>query len=357
MNSDKAPIRVGLLGYGLAGKVFHAPLIAAEPSLRLVAVSSSQNEAVRADWPDVSVSPDARALATHPAIDLVVVATPNHTHAELTRAALQAGKDVVVDKPFAVSLSEARELVDLAKRVKKTLTVFHNRRWDSDFLTVRKAIEANMIGRIVHFESHIDRYRPVVRDRWRERPGPGSGLWFDLGPHLVDQTLQLFGLPEVVMASMDAQRASASTDDWAHVVLEFDRMRAVLHASTLAAGGSHRFTVHGETGSLVKAKADQQEAQIVSGMKPGDAGWGQDDDALLIFDADGDARTRHATPGDQRQFYATLARALSAKDAAPVAPHHAIAVMAVIEAAIVSASEKRAVPLALTRDEREAWAT
>jgi predicted dehydrogenase len=355
MHSNDGRLRVGLLGYGFAGKIFHAPLISAEPSLQLVAVSSSDRERVHADLPEVEVSADARSIATSDLVDLVVVATPNDSHAPLARAALEAGKSVVVDKPFAVDLVEAGELVSLAERHDRTLTVFHNRRWDSDFLTVRRAIDNQVVGNVTHFESRIDRYRPDVRDRWRERPGPGSGLWFDLGPHLIDQAMQLFGPPDTVIASMACQRSGSQTDDWAHVILEFGQRRAVLHASLMAAGGTPRFMVHGERGSLVKQKADQQEAQILAGLRPGDADWGRDDDPLKVFDADGSESSIDATPGDQRNFYSGLAQALIRGMPAPVSPLHALTVMAVLEAAATSARTKTAVSLALNEKERASW--
>ncbi|MBK6304612.1 MAG: Gfo/Idh/MocA family oxidoreductase, partial [Gemmatimonadetes bacterium] len=179
------PLNVALVGYGFAGRVFHAPLIAAVEGLRLHTIVSSQGSLVREQWPDVRVVPSlAEALADR-GIDLVVLATPNAVHAEQAHAALDAGKHVVVDKPFTVTVAEAESVVAHAERVGRVLSVFHNRRWDSDFLTVRKLIAEGALGEVTYFESRFDRYRPVVRDRWRERAGAGAGLWYDLGPHLV----------------------------------------------------------------------------------------------------------------------------------------------------------------------------
>ena len=184
-----APIRVGLIGYGYAGRVFHAPLIAATDGIELVAVASSRAEAVREALGDVAVAPTPEALIARDDIELVVVATPNDTHASLALAALAGGKHVVVDKPFALSLDEAAPVVAAAERAGRVLAVFHNRRFDSDFLSVQAAIARGDVGEVVHFESHFDRYRPQVRDRWRERAGGGGGIWYDLGPHLIDQAL------------------------------------------------------------------------------------------------------------------------------------------------------------------------
>lgn len=354
MTLHEGPIRVGLIGYGYAGRTFHAPLIGATAGLQLVAVASSDAGKVRVDLPDVEVVGDPLALAGAGGVDLVVIASPNDTHVRLARAALDAGKGVVVDKPLTVDLADARDLADQAERLGLLLSVFHNRRWDSDFLGVKQAIDDGMLGRVTHFESHIDRYRPQVRDRWREGSGSGSGIWFDLGPHLVDQALQLFGLPDRVQANLASQRTGALTDDWAHVVLEYDVRRVVLHAGMLVAGGSNRFVVHGETGSLVKRRPDQQEAQLVAGMRPGAPGWGADPDDMLFYDATGAEQTVASVGGDQRRYYMQIAKALTGRAANPVPPAQAVATMAVIEAAILSARSGRVVDMQFTAAERAA---
>ncbi|MGC9270885.1 MAG: oxidoreductase [Acidiphilium sp.] len=347
-------IRVGLVGYGFAGQIFHAPLIQAVRGLSLVAIASSNAGKVHADLPAVTVHETLGAMITDDDIDLVIVATPNETHAPLSRLALQAGKHVVVDKPFALDLDEARDLLRVAEQANRNLWVFHNRRWDSDYLSVKTAIEAGVVGSVVHFESKIDRFRPVVRDRWRERAQPGGGIWFDLGPHLIDQTLQLFGLPDGVMASLARQRDGARIDDWAHVVLTYGERRVVLQGAMLVAGGSARFIVHGTGGSLVKLKPDPQESQLLAGMRPGERGWGLDRDALVVYGSEGE-RSVPATPGDQRRFYELVAAALRGEGAGPVRPIEALAVMAVLEAGAMSARNGVTARLALTDAERAAW--
>lgn len=355
MTTQSHAIRVGLIGYGFAGKTFHAPLLNAEPGLDLVVVASSDASKVHADLPNVVVIDDPLAMATQQ-VDLIVIASPNDTHAPLARAALAAGKHLVVDKPFTLHLAEARLLAELAEEKGRLLSVFQNRRWDSDFLSIRQGIGDGLVGSVKHFESHIDRFRPTVRQRWREVDGPGSGLWFDIGPHLVDQALQLFGLPDRVSASLAMQREGSQTDDWAHVVLEYGRSRrAILHASALAAGGAHRFVVHGDKGSLVKREPDQQEPQLLAGMKPGEPGWGADADDLLYYDGSGVGRAIPATNGDQRSYYGGIAAALRGEAPNPVTPAEAIAVMAVIEAAFTSARSGLAVEPQLTARERAAW--
>jgi len=345
---SSSPIRAGLIGYGYAGKTFHALLIAATPGLELACVASSDAPKVHADWPQVEVVADAQTLIARDDIDLVVIASPNDTHAPLARAALRAGKHAVVDKPFALDLDEARAVIAAAHENNRLLSVFHNRRWDSDFLGVKQAIADGLLGRVVHFESHIDRFRPEVRARWREGAGPGAGLWFDLGPHLIDQALQLFGLPARVQANFARQRTGALSDDWVHVVLDYaGGLRAILHASMLVAGGSPRFIVHGERGSLIKHDADRQEAQLKAGVMPGTDDWGIDPDAMLLHqDADAAPRRILAPRGDQRQYYVGIERAVRGLGPNPVTPDEALAVMNILETAQRSAREGRSLPIA-----------
>lgn len=348
-------IRVGIVGYGFSARTFHAPLIGATAGLALSVVASRDPAKVHADLPDVAVVADPLELVNSSDVDLVVIASPNDTHLQLASAALSAGKHVVVDKPFTLTLADARYLVTAAHRNHCLISSFQNRRWDSDFLSVKAAIVGGLVGRVVHFESHFDRYRPEVRQRWRESDRPGGGVWFDLGPHLVDQALQLFGLPNRVQASFARQRAGSLVEDWSHVVLEYSARRIILHAAMLAAGGFHRFLVHGTEGSVVKRKADRQEAQLIAGMKPGDHGWGVDADDMLFFDGSGTCTERRALPGDQRSFYRSITAALRGEAPNPVTPAQILGVMAVIEAAVFSAHLGAAVELALDAHERGAF--
>lgn len=343
MTRATPPLRVALIGYGFAGRVFHAPLIRAVPGLSLDFVASRDAAKVHADLPGVEVVGDPVSAATDPRVDLVVIATPNDSHVPLARAALMAGRNVVVDKPLALSLADARELAAVAAGAGRLLSVFQNRRWDSDFLAVRQAVQDGLVGELMHLESRIERHRPQVKDRWREAAGPGSGVLWDLGPHLVDQAMQLLGRPDSVYADLAAQRSGAQSDDWAHLVLAFGPRRAVLQIGMLAAGGSTRFLVHGTRGTIVKAMPDPQEAQLLAGVRPGDAEWGADNDALLVFHGDGPARRMPVPRGDQSRYYAAVCDALQGRGDNPVTPAQAVAVMAVLEAAVVAAREGRAV--------------
>jgi predicted dehydrogenase len=262
----------------------------------------------------------------------------------------------VVDKPFTITVDEARNLANFAREKGVLLSVFQNRRWDSDFLTVQNAIRGDLLGRIVLFESRIDRYRPEVRDRWREIPGPGAGLLYDLGPHLIDQTLLLFGIPDSVQATLAKQRRGARTDDFFQLVLRYGEMIATLEAGSLVSGGSARFSVHGDRASVVKHKPDIQEDQLRAGVTPDSPDWGADpDDAILYDGATGDVRALKTARGDQRGYYVALREALLGRAPNPVPPEQGATVMAIIEAALRSDEEGRRVVPDLTKEERVAY--
>jgi predicted dehydrogenase len=341
-------LRVGLIGYGYAGKTFHAPLIAAVPALELAAVASSDAAKVHADWPGVTVHATPAELVARDDIDLVVIATPNDTHHPLARDALLAGRHVVVDKPFTVKLDDARELAALARERGRLLSVFHNRRWDGDFLTLKRLVDDGALGRVVEMSSRHDRWRPEVRQRWRESAGPGAGLWFDLGPHLVDQALQLFGHPRGITLQRDLTREGALADDWFHAHLRYDRLHVHLHASMLAADSAPRFTLHGTGGSFVKEGLDAQEDALKAGARPTwppQAGWGVDPGLATRVTRAGDGTVVHEfvamQPGAHQAYFAAVAAAIRGEAPNPVQPEEALAVMELIELGIRSAAERR----------------
>lgn len=339
-----ATLRTALVGFGYAGQTFHAPLIAATPGLDLAWIVSSNGDKVRSHWSDVAVTPEISTILADPGIDLVVIATPNDTHADLAQRALLAGKHVVVDKPFTVTLDEARSLAALEQQTGHILSVFHNRRWDADFLTLSSLIQDGTLGRVTQFESHFDRFRPVPRDRWRERAGvPGAGLWYDLGPHIIDQALCLFGRPESLWADIGTQRPGGGATDYFHAILRYaDGLRVILHGSMLTADSGRRFAVHGDKGSFVKYGLDSQEDMLKAGVAPGCGGWGQDPHpgSLTRVDADGttmNAEIHAGLPGDYRRYYAAIANAIMGQQPNPVTAGQAIHVMEMIEAGVQSA--------------------
>ena len=337
-------LNVALVGYGFVGKVFHAPLIANTPGLRLHTVVSSDTRKVAADHPDVRVVAESEAAFADPDTDLVVIAAPNQVHAALASAALAQGKHVVVDKPFTVTLQQAQQVIADADRAGRIVSVFQNRRWDADFLTLRKLIAKGALGEVMEFHSHFDRYRPVVADRWRERDEPGSGLWYDLGPHLLDQALQLFGMPEAIFADIALQRVGARVADYFQVLLRYPKLRVVLHAGSLVPAPQLRFAVHGTRASYMKHGLDPQEEALRKGGIPGQAGWGMDPlpGVLHTGTADGvEAETVQGIPGDYVHYYAAMRDAILQGGSAPVTPQQALQVMAMLEWALESSTTHR----------------
>lgn len=299
-------IRTGIIGRGMAARIFHAPLIEAEPGLQLVGAVG------RADAP---------GILADPAIALVVIATPNETHAELAEAALRAGKHVVIDKPFVVRSEDGEHLIDLAAREGRMLAVFQNRRWDGDFLTVAGLVRSGRLGEIDLVESHWDRFRPVVPDGWRETPGPGAGTLWNLGPHMLDQMLMLFGTPDSLEADLAVQREGARTDDYFALTLRYGKMRAVLIASNLVGSPRPRFALHGARGSYVVNGLDGQENRLAAGINPLDPSFG--DEALGqhgVITVGNGSEPLPTTPGRYREFYRGVVTAIRDGTSPPVDP-------------------------------------
>lgn len=344
-----AMTQVALVGYGLAGRVFHAPLVAATPGMRLHMVVSSDPAKVALAHPGARVLAAPAAAFADPDIDLVVLASPNHTHAPLAIAALQAGKHVVVDKPFALDSAEARAMIEAAAQSSRVLSAFHNRRWDADFLALRALLAGGALGEVAELHSHFDRFRPQVPDRWRDRTGPGAGLWYDLGPHLVDQALQLFGPPLAVWADLGMQREGAETVDWFHVQLRYERLRVLLHAGSLVPGHGLRFAVHGSGGSWIKHGLDPQEDALRAGALPGGPGWGHDPRPGTLLRVDGRGALQEADAaspaGDYPAYYAQLRAAIVEGAPVPVTAAQALATIEVIEAGILANAQRREVEL------------
>lgn len=329
------PIDVALVGYGFSGKTFHAPFLTSTQGLRLRWVVSQYANKVHANLPDCMVGSFDQML-TDPQIRLVVIATPNDSHAPLAQRALLAGKNVVIDKPFALDAGQARALIALAKNQKRLLSVYHNRRFDGDFMTVKELLEKGTLGRISHFESHFDRFRPQVRDRWRESAGQGAGLWNDLGPHLLDQSLQLFGQPEWIQADLALQRQGAQSDDYFHVTLGYGQMRVILHASTLACANTPRFIIHGEQGSFIKWGQDSQEDMLKQGISPLSADWGKEQSPGMLSVWSHTERQEHTLlglAGHYGRYYQAIAQALQQQGENPVPAEQALAVMVLLDLA------------------------
>ena len=314
-------VRTGLIGHGLGGRAFHEPLIRAAERLSLQAIATTRS------------TPDPDALIADPNIDLIVVSTPNHSHYPLAKAALEAGKHVVIDKPFTVTLDEADELIALAKARNLVLTVFHNRRWDGDFLTVRNLLASGRLGDVMRYEAHWDRFRPVIKPGWKEEAGPGTGVLGDPGPHLIDQALVLFGEPDHVTGDLEMQRSETAVEDYFAITLRYGKKRVILTSSLLAAAPRPRFGLYGTEGSFVKYGLDPQEPQAVAGMSPHDPAFGVEDARWhgTLTRADGATERVPTERGHYLAFYDAVAAAILDGAPVPVEPADARAGLAIIE--------------------------
>jgi scyllo-inositol 2-dehydrogenase (NADP+) len=346
--------RVGLVGFGLGGAVFHAPLIDAVPALSLASIVTTDPERVaraRERYPSARVLPDVETLlASTGEHDLVVVTTPNRSHVPIALAALEAGAHVVVDKPLAASAADGRRLASAAADRGLMLTVFQNRRYDGDFLTVRRLIAEGTLGPVFRFESRFERWNPELRaDAWRERAAPedAGGLLFDLGSHLVDQAVQLFGPPTRVYAEVEPRRAGAEVDDDSFVALHHaGGVVSHLWMSQVAGAFGPRFRVLGLGGAFVKHGLDPQEDQLAAGLSPEHLDFGREPrERWGSIVREPDAEIVPTERGDYPRFYADVAEAIIAEAAPPVSPEDAISTLAILEAALRSAATGAVVEL------------
>ena len=320
-------LRLALIGHGKAGQVFHAPVIKSVDGWQLARIAAHRDE--------------ADAVFGDADIDAVVIATPNDTHFDLGRRALEAGKHVVIDKPFTVTSNEGRTLIALAQDRKRILTVFHNRRWEGDFLTIRKLIDEKRFGRIVAFEANFNRFRNEPRpNAWRETARPGSGILYDLGSHLIDQALVLFGHPDTVPADVRRERDFGSADDAFEVWMKYPRLNVVLRASMLVRERTPRFTVRGTEATFVTYAMDPQEAALMAGATPRDAGWGTQprENWGTLFTERGE-ETIETLPGSYQTFYENLRHALNGDAAIAVRPEEALATIEIIESCLSQLDE------------------
>lgn len=347
------PFRVGLIGFGLAGASFHAPFIAATPELELAVIVTGdpgrQRDAVRAH-PGAAIAATPAELWTRADdLDVVVIASPNRTHVPLALEAIARDLHVVVDKPFAPTVAEAQRVIAAAEDRGVMVTVFQNRRWDGDFLTVQQLIASRAVGEPYRFESRFDRWRPVPKGGWREHSAPeeAGGLLYDLGSHLIDQALVLFGQPTQVYAELDRRRPAMEVDDDVFIAITHaNGVRSHLFMSAVVAIPGPRFRLLGSRAAYVKWGLDVQEAKLRRGQRPGSADF-QDEprDEPGQIGTEDEIRFVPTIPGDYRRFYVGVKDALRGASPPPVDPHDAVAGLAVIEAARRSAAETRVVRL------------
>jgi len=337
-------LNVGLVGFGFAGKVFHAPVIRAVEGLRLTTIVQRHGPP-DPRYPDVEFVHSLDDLLARK-IDLVVVATPNTSHHATTKQSLLAGRHVVVDKPFTPTLAEAQDLVQIAKQQKRIVTVYQDRRYTGDFATVQQVVSEGALGHVVLFESHFDRFRPERKpNAWREETLPGSGVWFDIGPHLFDQALLLFGIPDAIGADIRIEREGAVVDDAFDVTLYYPHSRAVLRASMLATPLGPTWTVHGMRGSFIKYGMDPQEAALKEGRTPDEPDWDMEPPELYgtLVTPDG-TQTIPTLRSSFARYYENVRDAILGTAELAVTPEWSLDVMRGLELAAASSRAQRVVP-------------
>ncbi len=343
-------INVGLTAYGMSGEIFHGPLIYAHPNFNIKKVLERNKNRSAERYPQVEVVKTYEALLTDDDIELIVVNTPDNTHYDIAMQALMAGKHVIVEKPFTLKSSDGEKLIKLAKEKKKMLSIFQNRRWDNDFLTVQKVCDNKLLGRIVEFESHFDRYRNFTRPQsWKESADSGSGTIYNLGSHLIDQALVLFGMPQTVTADIDALRSQAQVDDYYIIQLGYkNNTKVILRSSYLTREPGPRFILHGTEGSFVKYGIDPQEEALKEGFMPDIPNWGREHESMWgtlntqINDVHFHGKIE-TMPGDYNMYYQNIYEVIRDKKELIVKPEESLNGIKIIEAAIKSSKEKKTV--------------
>ncbi len=335
-------LSTALIGYGSVAEKMHAPLIEACPDLDLVAVVERNSNKCERKFPKVQTFRSLESLLEADLADLICITTPNEFHFPMAKQCLLAGKHVVVDKPVTIHSWEAEELGQIAKEKGLLCSVFQNRRFDGDFRTLQKLVAEDTLGRLVYLESHFDRFRPQVSENWREAEVPGNGITYDLGAHLIDQAMLLFGKPETIFADIQKQRSNAVADDYFDILLFYKGLKARVTAGMLVQAPTPKFLLLGEKGSYEKFHLDVQEQAFKDGAKPGAPGWGVDPPERWgkIF-LDGEVTPLQTVDGDYRIFYQNIADVILKGEAPKVTLDQAISVLKLIEAAQISSKEGR----------------
>jgi predicted dehydrogenase len=343
-------IRVGLLSYGMSGKVFHAPMLHVNPGFRMTKIVQRSAQDAKDRYPYVEIAKDVSSVINDPAIDLVLVNTPDHTHYEFARLALEAGKHVVVEKPFVQHMKEGLQLIELAEKKGRVLTVFQNRRWEGDFLTIQHIIAQKLLGRLVEYEAHFDRFRNFIRDSWKEKAENNTGTLYNLGSHLIDQAVVLFGMPEAVLADIRKQRTDARVDDSFDLNLFYPAVKVVLKGSYLVREPGPRFLVHGTEGSYVKYGTDPQEEALNAGLYPDNPQWGTEPEEKwgILNTTIGGLHFRgkvETLPGCYHEFYNSLYETLASGKELAVKPLESVNGIRIIRAAYESSLKRSAIAL------------
>lgn len=350
----KNKITVGLASFGMSGRVFHAPLLAHRQNFILTHIIQRSSDLAKTIYPHIHIGRSYDELLDNSDIDLIIVNTPDHTHFDFARRALDHGKHVVVEKPFTQSVEQARILIALAKEKGKNLSVFHNRRWDGDYLTVKRLLQEKKLGRLVEFISHFDRFRPVIHNTsWKEQSQSGAGLLYNLGSHMIDQALHLFGMPKAVTAHLEIIREKAEVDDWFELRLHYPDVLVRLNSSTLACSAGPRYTLHGTEGSFIKSGIDPQEEDMKKGTIPNGTQWGVESEVWwgILHRVENDIQIKEkipTIPGNYPAFYDSLWNSLTNGSEPPVTGMDGLRNLIIIEAAQKSNLEQRTITIPTT---------
>jgi Predicted dehydrogenases and related proteins len=345
------PINTALCSFGMSGWVFHAPFIANDPHFKLYAVWERSKNLAQEKYPGVKTYRTLEEMLADNEVELVIVNTPNYTHYDYTKKALLAGKHVVVEKPFTVSVKEGEELIELAAKQNKKLSVYQNRRYDSDYRTIKKVLNEKLIGHLVEAEFHFDRYSENLSPKvHKEIPGPGTGSLYDLGSHLIDQALQLFGMPDAVFADIRIIRPISKVDDYFDLLLYYPNLRGRVKSSYQVREPIPGYILHGSKGSFIKPKTNIQEEALSKGIAPGTHGWGiepESERGLLHTEKDGKVIRDHiqSEKGNYADYYNGIYEALRNNKPVPVSAHDGLNVIKIIETAFKSSNEKRVVEM------------
>ncbi|MEO6314689.1 MAG: Gfo/Idh/MocA family oxidoreductase [Chitinophagaceae bacterium] len=351
MPDTQQPIRTALCSFGMSGWVFHAPFIAINPGFELYAIWERTKDLAPAKYPGVKTVRSLEAILEDNSIELVVINTPNATHYEYTKKALLAGKHVVVEKPFTVTVAEAEELITLAKQSNKIIAIYQNRRFDSDYRTVKKIVDEKWLGEIIEAEIHYDRYKEEPGPKQhKEIPGPGTGLLYDLGSHLIDQVLQFFGMPDAIFADIAIMRKLSKVDDYMELLMYYPGMRVRVKSSYMVREALPSYAFHGTKGSFIKARTDVQEVMLQAGVVPGGPDWGvepESEKGLLHTEKDGKIIREYVPSmrGNYGDFYDLLYKAIREGAPVPVTADEGLNIIRVIEAAYESNEAKTVVPV------------
>ncbi len=345
------PVNTALCSFGMSGLVFHAPFLSVNPGLNFYAVWERSKNLAEEKYPGVKTYRSLESMLADDLVELVIVNTPNATHYEFAKKALEAGKHVIVEKPFTISVEEGKDLIELASRKDRKISVYQNRRYDSDYKTIKKIIDENQLGNLAEVEMHFDRYKEELSPKLhKEKPGPGAGILYDLGAHLIDQALQLFEMPRAIFADIRILRPASQVDDYFELLFYYDKLRVRLKASYVVREALPGYILHGFKGSFIKPKTDIQEDELKAGVIPGKADWGKEPETekgLLHTEKDGKIIREYITSekGNYGEYYDGMFNAIRNSDPVPVTAQDGLDVIRIIEAAFQSSKERRVIDL------------